>query len=70
MIEIGSSVKDKISGSVGKVVEIRTMADGHSARLRYLIETESGTQWRENKDLMEYLTNDGTQSSGQFLTEG
>ena len=70
MIEVGSKVKDKIDGSIGQVIEVMTMADGHSVRLKYLIECQGQRRWRENKDLMEYLTNDGTQSSGQFMTEG
>lgn len=70
MIEVGSKVKDKVNGKIGTVIEITTIANGHSARLNYLIETPGESKyWRHGKDLMEYLTNDGGEYSGQFLTE-
>ncbi len=70
MINVGSQVKDKINGNIGQVVEVSTTADGHSARLKYLVEFQGEKCWREHKDLMEYLTNDGLETKGQFLTEG
>jgi hypothetical protein len=68
-MQVGSTVKDKSTGDVGRIVEETIYADGHSTGRRFKVEFVGGTRTRSQSELMEYLTNDGSQSQGQFLTE-
>ena len=69
-MQVGSTVKDKLTGDVGKILEETIYADGHSTQKRFLVEFVGGVRTRSQHELSEYLTNDGVQSTGQFLTEG
>ena len=69
-MQVGSTVKDKLTGDVGKVIEETIYADGHSTQSRFVVEFVSGVRTKSQHELPEYLTNDGGKSTGQFLTEG
>jgi|TARA_R110000751_G_scaffold13151_2_gene44484 hypothetical protein len=69
-MQVGSTVQDKLTGDVGKILEETIYADGHSTQSRFVVEFVGGVRTRTQQELTEYLTNDGSQSHGQFLTEG
>jgi hypothetical protein len=69
-MHVGSTVKDKLTGDVGKILQETIYADGHSTQSRFVVEFVGGVRTRTQQELTEYLTNDGSQSHGQFLTEG
>jgi len=68
-MQVGSTVKDKMTGDVGKIVEETIYANGHSTARRFKVEFVGGARIRTQGELMEYLTNEGSESQGQFLTE-
>jgi|TARA_Y100000385_G_C12486810_1_gene381352 hypothetical protein len=68
-MQVGSTVKDNSTGDVGRIVEETIYADGHSTSRRFTVEFVGGTRVRSQNELTEYLTNDGRQTQGQFLTE-
>jgi|11_taG_2_1085331.scaffolds.fasta_scaffold14904_4 hypothetical protein len=70
MFNIGSQVKNKISGEIGNITEIYHAKEDVSGKYpRYYIKYPSGSRWNGKEDLLEYLTNSGDNYTGQFLTE-
>ena len=60
-------VVDVKSKKMGRIVETRTIVD---AGRRYLVDFNGLQAWKEETEIMRYITNEGTDYGGEFLTEG
>jgi hypothetical protein len=63
-------VIDVKSKQRGRIIESRLFADGFSTSSRYLVNFNGLEVWKEESEIMQYITNEGTEYGGEFLTEG
>jgi len=60
-------VVDVKSKKMGRIVETRTVTD---IGRRYLVDFNGLQAWKDENEIMRYITNEGTEYGGEFLTEG
>jgi hypothetical protein len=63
-------VVDVKSKKMGRIVETRIIADGYNHDKRYLVDFNGLQVWKDENEIMRYITNEGTEYGGEFLTEG
>ena len=69
-MKVNETVVDIQSKKMGRIVESRTSADGYGSGNKYLVNFDGLLAWKEEVEIMRYITNEGTEHGGEFLTEG
>lgn len=69
-MKVNETVVDIQSKKMGRIVESRTSADGYSSGNKYLVNFDGLLAWKEEVEIMRYITNEGFEHGGEFLTEG
>ena len=68
-MQVNDMVVDVQSKKTGRIVECRTVADGHGSATKFLVDFGGLQAWKERVEIIEYITNEGAEHGGQFLTE-
>ena len=68
-MRVDQTVVDVKSKKMGRIVETRILADGYNNTTRYLVDFNGLQAWKDENEIMRYITNEGTEHGGQFLTE-
>lgn len=66
-MRVDETVVDVKSKKMGRIVETRIIVDQGT---RYLVDFNGLQAWKSENEIMRYITNEGTQHGGEFLTEG
>ena len=69
-MQVNDMVVDVKSKQTGRIIESRTVADGYGNSTRFLVDFGGLQAWKDRGEIIEYITNEGTQHGGEFLTEG
>lgn len=65
-MNVDQTVIDINSKKIGRIVETRIIVD---AGTRYLVDFNGLQAWKNENEIMRYITNEGTEHGGEFLTE-
>ena len=65
-MNVDQTVVDIKSKKMGRIIETRIIVD---EGIRYLVDFNGLQAWKDENEIMRYITNEDTEHGGQFLTE-